>query len=271
MKTYFKHVFFLLTILAIFGCNKRNAGNIINDIAKPLFWINSWPYHSSQGSFNFYVHRSGCNSKVYYMSGTVYRDTAQRDTTTVDGGLMSIGGLSFNPNISNDNHYGGPIPLADTGTAKNNFGTTVSYNLAGNTSTSIDAFPTSLYIPVEIKLTNPGCCQTGISISNSLTITWNADPNNNKGVYISVVYDGPTSHARNSTFSNITSKIDAWATDNGSYTFSSSDITSGSFPVGGIAYVVIGRGNSAYVNTINGQWYQVSGYTDCVHYDYFKI
>lgn len=131
------------------------------------------------------------------------------------------------------------------------YGATQSVKIFLENQTEQPVLNVDVYVPYHIGVTNYPTHPNPVPTYNvGSSILWNADALNRFGIGIAVVYDAadPENSAYSSSVPNSVVNL-IHTEDDGSYTFSSSDLQG--IPVGASIDVYIGRGNYG-VGTING-------------------
>jgi hypothetical protein len=194
------------------------------------------------------------------MQEVIFFPSTDFDTDNrVSVGALSIGTFSLSPNSSNGDAYYFDSAQHLAAANASQFGATVTFSIAGDTSNGFGPDSVSIYVPAEIKLTGPfssGSIPTH-SKTSAINVTWNTDANNDS-IAIILVYESALSHRKNSSLSSTLITVIKLTDDDGSYTISPSDFSS--FPVGGIATLYVGRiGEDVLVS--NGKTIPVYAYT----------
>lgn len=174
---------------------------------------------------------------------------------------LFAGTLSLNSNtiqVDSSNHYFQDIVGA---TGQTLYGTNIDFVLDGDSSNSINPISFTMYVPAEIRINSPQLLNLyKTSVTN--TITWNADPNNSKDVFIRVVYKGAISQHYDPNLPANDVVFETTVADNGTYTLPSNALNN--IPIGGIAEVMIGRGNYEEIdNNGNVIYFTASSITYC--------
>jgi hypothetical protein len=184
----------------------------------------------------------------------VYTDTNRNILT---GGPMSIGNMTFSDSIVGTQYYYGGIPIQGA----SYFGTTLLYKLNPVISGQVTGAPlqSNLYAPALININSPSI---GSKVNTGTKITWNADPNNTKGILIELKYD-PTAKSNLALSTAYPSEItrSATATDNGSYTFKGIDLAG--FPAGSSLNLNLSRYNYAKIYSSDStRKYLITAFTE---------
>ncbi len=177
-------------------------------------------------------------SVSYECGGQVFDDT--NHSTHVSGGSVVVSDLPA-PERSPGIYLTMNAPV---------FGSVAEWSLSGNSSAGIPAVTDSMYLPAEIRILSPAV--KTYSRSQDLTLTWNADANND--IVMIRVRDAsePASPFVNPQYE--------WSTvvpDNGSYTVTSSILSN--MPSGALAVVSLTRGESKTIGTTHK--FHIYGYT----------
>jgi len=133
------------------------------------------------------------------------------------------------------------------------WGHKIKVELGANGANRVEEDSSSTYIPMAIEMQASFVNTKVISIAESLSITWQPDPNNPTGkVFLFAVYEGPESKEVNSSFSDTTEvKFQKELFDNGSHTLNPNELGSG-FPVGCRISFYLARGNYQVITTSEG-------------------
>jgi len=201
---------------------------------------------SIRGSFNFTIHTNPSDSSIwsYQLESLMFPDDSIPRKHPVNGGTVIIGGRSLSPISKGGTDYiyreyiyppqpsSGPTP-----------GQSDSWGISGNSTYGLPSFGTNFYIPKAIRLITPQKSTTPtVSKSNGFQVTWNSDANNPSGkVTIFIKYSGLFSKEADSTLPNGDMYSYSYVTDNGSYFFPASLLTS--LPVGGSIQISVYREN----------------------------
>lgn len=187
---------------------------------------------------------------VFSVTGSIY-DTASSDLE-VSGGTMTAAGYQLSP--TGTKYF---VNGSTSASSKPVFGDTTTWGISGNSAKGIPSYSLQLYVPAEIKMTTPTSAGTNVSRSSGVQIGWNSDSRNDS-VAIIWMYDGANSHYKDSTKSSNDVTWYKMVPDNGSYTLTSSDLSS--LAAGSYMKIKIARG-AANVAFINGKAYQNYGYS----------
>lgn len=173
----------------------------------------------------------------YTMQNRVYKDV----------GIVRIGGKKIPKESHNGYLIRGDEP--ENQSFESFFGTTVAFEIEGTTESGYLPHTCSLYIPKKLQLSFSGYINTpnrpSVKRNTPLTMHWQADPANTKGVLIRVENDHPVDKNlypdMNSNAIYATNYI--LAEDDGSYTFSPADFVN--IPDNHELRIVVYRGNVA--------------------------
>jgi len=213
-------------------------GLFTNDECVALFQLSSQKtYLPSNPSVmpSYYLFHGRISSPYYGAYKPVHRD----------GGDFIINSTTIS---KNDSIY----RELDFSNASNFYGTTVTFQLTGNSSNGIDSFQRDLYIPEEIEMSSPSSFNLSKSVSQN-TISWNTDQNYTGDVYIRILYKGTQSNLLDSTLSATDIVYSAQVPDNGTYLIPSSVFSA--MPIGGIVELTIGRGDYVSINKSGKHFY----------------
>lgn len=135
--------------------------------------------------------------RSYYVEAFIFNEEKTNgQRLPVDGGPITISDVivSSDPNAAPTPYrYFHGFNSADSPMLPA-FGQTSSWAIAGNPDMDIPALDVQMYVPAEIAMTEPQFESTpnipDVSVSQELTISWNADPDNSLGVIVHVTnYD----------------------------------------------------------------------------------
>mgnify|MGYP000860886653 FL=1 len=250
-----KNVRIILCILsvAVIGCSddinkpESNSTEELNYITMSHVLQLGTPYNGimsamyyEQGNYNYYD---------YYGRAAVFQNTDPMQK--VNAGVATIANNVTNPYSNNEYHNKNEIT----------FGQVVNFGITGNSQNGISAFSEQMYIPQKIHAIIPGGVLQ-ISKSQGMTITWNTDSNNDKGVFIGLDYqiiesnniDGNMPDEPIITYENVD--------DNGTYDITPAKLSS--YPVGSIIELIAARGNYNYIS-VNSRTYLLLGYTSYIY------
>lgn len=263
-----KKIYSVVILFLIFSsCTKEKE--IIKNLSDQI--LSKWPqmsYIEHYGEFKFSSERIGCGNAIQYrFQGHAFVDSTLTDTACISAGLVKVGALNFLPQTFIP-YYFNILPYQSYSTAQNIFGSNTVFEIFGNTNTNVPASSLTMYAPKEIEFLNRSCCELGISKGMDLEVEWNEDLNNNEGVLVSFIYDGPLSNSLNFGLPSNSIELRYWVNDNGSFTISKNDFSN--FPVGGRVTLLILRGNIGYSTALNGQKYQFQVHSSATHLDYIK-
>jgi len=199
-------------------------------VAKILSDSNDWEStHGTIAMFHWRLDGATGRSDIYQTGGSVFGTNIPETRTRVNGGTMSVSGVSISANSSNDYIYesvtGGTWDVSNA-----------TYSIAG--AGSIPSFSATLPVLKKIVLNN---YIAGITLSKSSppTLTWNSDANNSAGVLIYIFYRVITSNNEDSALPDTQISFSKVVTDNGSYTLTSGELSV--FPTGAIVDLGIAR------------------------------
>ncbi len=234
--------YLLAAITGTFGlasCNKSEE-TIVGSAGGTRGW---WSLTTGTAPANVYgylvasVDRSAGISdgvELYHTAGGVYSTPQQ--TQRIDGGLAVISNKQVNAGANLAYETSG-----ETSAGSPSFGTTSTFSITGNSSYGIPAVSSQIYIPQVIKMLTPATGGATVSKAVGTAITWNPDPQNDS-IAVGFLYNGVTSHEKDSTLSATDSTWVRFVPDNGAYQVTSADLAG--VPVGGYVHIRIGRGNT---------------------------
>lgn len=208
--------------------NENTKGKKSTNILDFLMGVN---LSATQGTIAIESYSGGnTTSHNYNLAGAVFTDSNR--TNKVDGGKFVVGTDSISTNSDLD-YYSDVDHSSD-------YGTTLNVSLTGNGTNNIDSWTTSFYVPKDIDISLSD--NDSFSKANGISITWNSDINNTNGVYIAYSYLKYESNKYIDTTLPDTEII--WkknVSDNGSYTITSSELSS--LPNNGLINLYVFRGN----------------------------
>jgi hypothetical protein len=117
------------------------------------------------------------------------------------------------------------------------FGKTVLFSLDNGDAERTVVFQSGLYVPADITVSSPVKTMTNQELPTSTVITWNADANNDKGIYILIEFDPEDEDNGAFNNGNRTYRYNLIQTeDDGSFTLSANDFSN--MPIGAKNHVV---------------------------------
>ena len=188
----------------------------------------------------------------YSVSTYVYQDLNKENLADV-GDVVVSNYLMTTPD--NDNFYrkilnGNSSKLPD-------FGKTSQFSIEGNSNYNIAGFNESFYVPQKITVSNY-FQDNELNKTQSLTLNWNSDVDNDNGCYIFIEYQPDLSREYDSSLPD---SIIYWTqnvTDNGSYTIPTNVLQN--FPTGGKVKLIVVRGNGKIVD-VNSKKFLLLAYS----------
>ena len=252
MKLYYSNTkanLLILAFISLIGCSASTTTEITGKSKGSNSEVAIEP-DSVRGSFTFSTETDASDSTnwFYQLYGSLFPDDSIPRKHPVSGGTVTINNYALSPVSKGSNNYGyyGVIQSASP-VSNTNAGTTGSWGISGDSTNNLPSFSTNFYAPKRIRLISPTKNST-VSKSNGFQITWNTDGNNPSGVvYIVVKYSSAFSRASDTAMPDSDILSYNTVTDNGSYSFQSSQLSS--MPVGGVTIVTVYReNNSTYLS-----------------------
>jgi hypothetical protein len=247
----------LITVLSI-GCSDTLTQDSKNPVGKGKFnpFLLSVDSDSLDGIFYLDVSTLRSGVPQYYIQGYVFkgRIRPQRDTL-ISGGILTVA-----DRVIDSFYTGGHLYQWMPGIGSDNtlptFNATATWSLSGNPGAGVDSFTTTLTSPKIVNITAPTPYE--IPKDSGIQVQWNSDSYNAAGVMIVVMYKASTSRRESdSTLTSADISYTHLTNDDGSYTISSSDLSS--FPKGGIIDIYVLRATSKNVPvTVNGKNYFIA-------------
>lgn len=206
----------LCLLFVVAGCSDAPTEPTSNDPDFSPWWIARGPTNGRL----FISATSGATGNTVYESGGHVHATTSASSPAVDGGFMTVGGITipYNPNTGYRS------------TAVPTFGGVTQWGLSGNAVNGIPLFGDTMYVPEVIRvLYQP----PGIERAGLLPIIWNGDKRNTGEVLVRLWYAG-----REGAPETVSSE---WVTaDDGSFVVHPSFLSAAT--VGDTVFVSVSRG-----------------------------
>jgi hypothetical protein len=263
----------LSSILFIVGCKKNdNLKKAFNEKSSFLnipysFFFDDDDTIPSHGLISFSSTKFGFDNSstitpIYNFNADFFDDENKLPSDRIEVGTLSNGLYSLSADVSNDLNYTYNSVQKNSSNNSSLFGNTLIFSASGSTAYSIPSFADTLYNPNDLLVTgsfNGGVHNTH-SKSDPIQINWNSDNNNtNDKIYIVLQYiEGPSKRINSSNPSNVALKYYIVDDSDGSFTISSSELSS--FPDNCVLNLHIFRGNGV-VKKVNNLYFDILVYS----------
>ena len=245
--------------ICVFACNDIDGpnGSDIDGIDFPFYLVSGsgigdahYGYLGVAASTNI----SSSSEGLYGTTGGFFDNTDLRSPRH-DYGVATIAGKSVS--AGSEMYYSESGSMSDVDAPT--FGANGTWTINGGTGGP--SFTKTMYVPSVIELLSPtrtGPAISDLSRSSDITVSWNSDPGNDN-VLVVLFYDGAISNDIDPTLP-ASDEVQHWITDDdGSYTISSSDLSS--LPVGGRIRIIVARGVGSNVSGGDGKNYNLYAYS----------
>jgi len=259
-----------LSIVLFLGCHKDNFG--VNDSTTThskgmpsMFQLISMQHSISKAdgfifmkNHNTTVEREGelLSDGLYTVSAS-FRDA---DDELYMPGILSVDGVDIPKSRLGEKYRSGDEEREQL---REIFGKTVSVHVAENNTQRSEIFRAEMYNPIAIELNAPMSSRFAdnlTTLSAGEMVEWNADPKNDKGIYIILYFDLRHIMNRGMRGQNHSSASKVIQTpDDGSYQLTASDLEG--IPEGAVLDFIVGRANFGEVDLDDGKHYVMFGYT----------
>ncbi len=254
-KTY-KLILAISLLLTIFGCKRDSKEADAVSKGKSLIHALASVGGMSEGEINYsvYCNTDSVNHRLdsnitYNGSAQFFTDNTFDPSQCEDVGTVNIGGINFNTNRPywGGNAYYFTLTNRVSGINNSQFGSVVNFGISGGGSYA--SGNVNIYVPQRIFLSPlPPTCGNNTIYQSHLPyiINWNLDPSNSQ-VAIVIEYDGFRSHRNNPLLADDTYLTTISTPDNGSYSITSSDLSS--FPLGSVLNIYVSRSGLGLIST----------------------
>jgi len=232
-------IYLLLVIILIFTACQESPNN--ENETKNTFDIidlvtGNISLDNTQGTISIEADGIANSTQVAFQTNSSIFSSNSR-TTKVDAGTVLVNGIMLTKDENNEYYNEDSQSTA--------FGISTSFSISGNSSSGIDQFSESIYIPelIDMQVSNGSSHNKLLD----LTVTWNKDINNPLEVYLRLDYNLAYNKMLDSNMTAPSVSKVYLVADNGSYTISSSDFAD--MPVGARIEVAIARGNYSISGT----------------------